>query len=184
MADPHTPVTEQPDAPSTRRWTGGRVITTILVVAMLTMWGYVLYLAFGPGRQPPPDRLSDPTFSVAAEARCRQALNEVATLPRAVDTPSSTDRADVVERANRSFASMLDDLRRMAPAGDDGAVVREWLTDWHTYLADRQAYVVALRKDPDARLLVSPKRAQQITEYLDAFAGDNHMAACATPLDV
>lgn len=177
------PTTELPEGP-TRRWTTGRVLLALLVVAMVAMWVYVLYLAFGPGRQPPPDRLDDPSFATAAEARCRVALTEVAALPRAVDATSAEDRAAVVEKANTSFAAMLDDLAALAPAGEDGELVREWLVDWHTYLDDRAAYAVALRDDPEARLLVSPKGTQQVTEYLDAFAADNRMPACATPLDV
>lgn len=177
------PTTDSPDV-ATRRWTAGRVIVTILVIGMVAMWVCVLYLAFGPGRADPPDRLDDPAFAAAAEIRCRQALTEVATLPRAADTASATDRADVVEQANQSFEAMLDDLDRAAPPGEDGVLVREWLADWRTYLGDRQAFAVALLKDPKARLLVTAKGRQQITEYLDAFAGDNHMTACATPIDV
>lgn len=177
------PTTEAPAGP-TRRWTGGRVFLTLLVVAMVSMWVYVLYLAFGPGRQPPPDRLDDPTFATAAEARCQVALAEVAALPRAVDAVSAADRAAVVAEANGSFAAMLEDLEALVPAGEDGQLVREWLVDWHTYLDDRTAYAEALRTDPEARLLVSPKDSQQVTEYLDAFAADNRMPACATPLDV
>jgi hypothetical protein len=170
--------------PPVRRWTAGRVVVTILVIGMVAMWGYVLYLAFGPGRQPPPDRLDDPAFAIAAQARCREALSEVAELPRAVDAGTADDRADVVMRANVSFAAMLDDLERLAPAGEDGDLVGEWLADWRTYLADREAYAAALHEDPEARLLVSPKDHEQITEHLDAFAADNRMTACATPLDV
>lgn len=160
------------------------VILTILVAGMVAMWGYVLYLAFGPGRQDPPDRLDDPRFAVAAQARCEEALAEVAELPRATDARSATERAEVVDRANQAFAEMLDDLDRLVPGGEDGELVRAWLTDWRTYLRDREAYATALRTDPEARLLVSPKNSQQVTEYLDAFAGDNRMVACATPIDV
>jgi hypothetical protein len=177
------PTTELPEA-SSRRWTAGRVFLALLVVAMVSMWVYVLYLAFGPGRQPPPDRLDDPAFATAAEARCQVALGEVAALPRAVDAGSAGDRADVVEQANESFSAMLDDLAALAPQGEDGELVRAWLADWRTYLDDRADYAEALRNDPEARLLVSPKDSQQVTEYLDAFAADNRMPACATPLDV
>lgn len=168
----------------TRRWTTGRVIVTILVVGMVSMWGYVLYLAFGPGRQAPPDRVRDPGFSVAAEARCRATLAQVAKLPAATESPTAAARAEVVERANGYFRAMLDDLARLAPEGDDGRIVGEWLADWRTYLGDRAAYAVALREDPKADLLVSAKDHNQITDYLDAFAADNKMPACATPLDV
>jgi hypothetical protein len=178
------PTVDQPETLAPRRWGPTRVLVTLVVVAMVSMWVYVLYLAFGPGRQDPPDRLDDPTFSMAAQERCREALRTVATLPDAVDTASASDRAAVIDQANQTFAAMLDDLDRLAPSGEDGELVRAWLADWRTYLADREAYATELRADPEARLLVSPKDNQQVTEYLDAFAGDNHMTACATPLDV
>lgn len=173
-----------PAVDGTSRVTVGRIVVMVLVVAMVTMWAYVLYLALGPGRQDPPDQLSDPTFSIAAEARCRTSLEGIATLPHAVDTPGAVERASVIVQANGFIEAMLDDLDRLAPGGEDGKLVRAWLADWRTYLADREAYASALRVDPSARLLVSPKDHAQVTEYLDAFAGDNHMPACATPLDV
>jgi len=173
-----------PAAPTSSPATPARVAIAVLVVGMVAMWGYVLYLAFGPGRQAPPDRLSDPAFSIAAERRCGAALAEIATLPRAVETPDNVERAEVVVRANGFIAAMLDDLDRFVPAGEDGELVQAWLTDWRTYLNDRTEYAAALRSDPAARLLVSAKDRDQITEHLDAFAADNRMPACATPLDV
>ena len=50
------------DAPR-RRWGPTRVVLTVIVIALVSMWGYVVYLAFGPGRQPPIDRLDDPAFA-------------------------------------------------------------------------------------------------------------------------
>jgi hypothetical protein len=173
-----------PSAIVRKRWTAGRVATAVVVVVLVSMWVYVLYLAFGPGRQAPPDRLADPTFATAAQARCRATLDRVAELPRAIDEATPAERADVVTKANGLFAAMLDDLDDMKPAGEDGELVTEWLADWHTYLGDREAYALAVRDDPHARLLVSAKQSQQITEFIDAFAGDNNMISCATPIDV
>jgi hypothetical protein len=164
--------------------TGGRAVVALLVVGMVAMWAYVLFLAFGPGRQPARDRLDDPAFALAAQVRCREALDQVATLPRAVDATSAEDRADVVAEANEAFGAMLDDLGVLVPSGEDGRLVRAWLADWETYLHDRESYASELRDDPAAQLLVSAKDREQITEYLDAFAADNHMPACSTPLDV
>ena len=31
---------------------------------------------------------------------------------------------------------------------------------------------------------MTAKDREQVTEYIDAFAADNHMPACATPIDV
>lgn len=162
----------------------GRVLVIVAVLGMVAMWSYVVYLALGPGRAEPPDRLADRTFPVAAQARCDTVESQVARLPSAADFEDASDRADVLTQANTLFAGMLDQLERIAPAGDDGEIVREWLADWRTYLADREAYAVTLHADPDARLLVSPKQGNQVTEYIDAFAADNDMPACSTPGDV
>lgn len=168
-----------------RRWTPGRIAVVAIVVGLVAMWGYVLYLAFGPGRQPPADRLEDPAFALAAEERCSAALDEVAALPSVLLVELTPEkRADIVEQANEHFAAMLDDLDALAPGGEDGEVVQAWLADWRTYLGDRQDYVRRLREDPEARLLISPKDNEQVTEFIDAFAKDNQMPACGEPLDV
>ena len=172
------------EPPTRRRWSPGRVVVALLVVGMVAMWVYVLYLAFGPGRQAPPDRLSDPAFATAAQARCDAAHAVVGQLPTANLAPDATAQAAIVDQANAEFSSMLDDLEAIVPSGEDGTLVEEWLADWRTYLGDRERYADALRSDPDARLLVTPKDREQITMYLDAFAADNKMIACATPLDV
>lgn len=171
------------DAPS-RTWRPTRVLVIVVVVAMVAMWVYVLYLAFGPGRQPPSDQLADPAFARQAQTRCEAAHDEVASLPPAVEAQTATERADIVEEANVRFATMLDEIEPLAPDGEDGEVIAMWMADWRTYLADRAAFADALRSDPDARLFVTARDRAQVTEYIDAFAADNHMAACATPIDV
>jgi hypothetical protein len=113
---------------------------------------------------------------------------DVGELPLANQSPDATARADVLDQANATFAAMLDDLDGMtglAPAGDQRRRAEEWLADWRTYLGDRQDYADALRRDPDARLLVSekPGQAAQVTEWIDEFANANHMPSCASPLD-
>lgn len=178
------PTSSQTDKAPARRVTPTRLLLVLVVLAMVGIWVYILYLAIGPGRQPPIDRLSDPAFATAAQARCSQALDEVDLLPDATEMPSSNARADVIEEANSILDAMLADLVVLAPEGEEGAMVRAWVTDWRTYLDDRQAYADELREDPDARFLVSAKDNQQITEYIDGFAADNRMPACGTPLDV
>jgi hypothetical protein len=171
-----------------RRWTPTRLVLVVVVLGLVAMWGYVLYLAFGPGRQPPIDRLDDPAFAESAEERCAAAVADVAELPVASASRDAEARAEVLDRANATFAAMLDDLDGMttlAPAGDQRRRATEWLADWRTYLGDREAYSEALHTDPDARLLVSekPGEGQQITGWIDEFAKANRMPSCATPLD-
>jgi hypothetical protein len=164
------------------------VVLAGVVLALVAMWVYVLYLAFGPGRQPPIDRLDDPAFAEAAESRCAAAVASVEELPVASETPTAAERAAVLEEADTTFAAMLDDLEGMltlAPAGDQRRRATEWLADWRTYLGDREAYADALRADPGARLLVSekPGEGRQITGWIDEFALANRMESCATPTD-
>jgi len=167
-----------------RTWRPSRVLIVIAVVLMVAMWVYVLYLAFGPGRQPPPDRLADPTFAREAQAVCAAAHEDIATLPPAVEAESATERAGIVDQANERFSAMIDEIEPSAPDGEDGEIVAAWIADWRTYLDDRAAYADALRSDPEARFFVTARGNEQVTEYIDAFAADNHMAACATPLDL
>ena len=166
------------------RWSPGRVALLLLVLAMVGMWAYVLYLAIGPGRQPSPDRLGDPGFARAAEPVCSAALDEVATLPPAQQAETAAARAEVIAQANSRFAAMVDELEALAPTGEDGEIVAKWLADWRTYLEDRTAFAEALRRDPEAPLFVTARDREQVTEYIDAFAADNRMPACATPIDV
>jgi hypothetical protein len=188
-----TTATPEPEPGRDRRgwrwWTPTRIVLALVVVALVSMWIYVLYLAFGPGRQPPLDRLADPSFAAAGETRCAAALDVVDKLPFADESPNATARADVLDQANAAFAAMLDDLDRLAvrevPVGDQRRRATEWLADWRTYLGDRQDYADRLRTDPEARLLVSPKAGQsaQVTEWIDEFAKANRMPSCVTPGD-
>jgi hypothetical protein len=166
-----------------------RILLIAVVTALVSMWIYVLYLAFVPGRQPPIDRLDNPAFAEAAQARCHKAVRKVAKLPNATQSKTPDDRADVVDKANGTFAVMLSDLdglARMAPAGAQRHRTREWLADWQTMLHDREEYAAALRKDPHARMLFSPKPGtnQQLTDWIDEFAKANDMPDCVTPLEV
>jgi hypothetical protein len=176
--------------PHGRRRPLTQLVVLGIVVLLVSMWGYVLYLAFGPGRQPPADRLDDPAFAQAAEDRCAEAVAEVDELPIATESPTADARADVVEQANAVYAAMLQDLDGLAgelvPAGDQRERTREWLDDWGTYLDDRVAYVAALRSDPQARFLISEKAGtgRHITQWMDEFAAANRMSSCATPTDV
>ena len=181
-------VADGPDPDPGHRWGPGRLAIAAVVVALVSMWGYVLFLAFGPGRQPPVDRLDDPAFAQAAEERCAAAVDQVDELPVASASHTAEERAEVLDRADAVYRSMLDDLDDMvdlAPAGDQRRRAEEWLADWRVYLGDREAYADALRADPDARLLVSskPGEARQITGWIDEFAKANRAPSCVSPVD-
>jgi hypothetical protein len=179
---------DTPGEPPARGRRVGRIAVAGVVVGLLAMWGYVLYLAFGPGRQPPVDRLDDPAFASAAEDRCADALDQIDGLPVANATPDPSERADVLDQANEIYAAMVDDLAgmtRLVPDAQQRGYAEEWVDDWRTHLGDRRAYARDLRTDADARLLVSekPGEGQQITEWVDEFAAANRMPACKSPTD-
>jgi hypothetical protein len=172
-----------------RRWGLGRLAVLGAVVGLVAMWAYVVYLAVGPGRQPPIDRLDDPAFAEAAEPRCAAAVEAVDELPVAAAVDTAEERAEVLDEANDIFEDMLDDLEGMldlVPAGEQRERAEAWLSDWRTYLGDRRAYAEALRVDPEARLLVSEKEGEgrHVTGWIDEFAKANRMPSCATPTDV
>ena len=186
--------TEGTDGPAGPAAPGGRrllprALIVVAVLLLVSMWGYVLYLAFGPGRQPPLDRLDDPAFAQAGEAHCAEAVAAVDALPGAGAAPDAADRADVIDRANAEYAAMLDDIEAelpLTPAGVQREHATEWIADWRLYLGDRAEFADALRADPEARLLVSekPGETRQVTGWIDEFALANRMDSCVTPTDV
>lgn len=185
--DERAPVEEQ-EQTGARRRRPGRIAVTAVVLGLVGLWVYVIYLAVGPGRQPPIDRLSDPTFAQAAEPRCAEALAEVEELPLASESPTAAARADVLDRANGIWADAIDDIEGMVPLLRDPAErdrTRQWLADFRTFLGDRREFARALRSDPGARLLVSekPGTGRHITGWIDEFALANRMPSCATPPD-
>jgi hypothetical protein len=173
---------------STGPWRPTRILILVVVVGLVSMWGYVVYLAFWQGRQPPIDRIDDPAFAEAAEDRCAEAVDRVTELPAAQETTEPAERAAVLDEANATFAVMLDELDEMVslvPAGDQRGNATEWLADWRIFLADREDFADRLRTDAGARMLVSEKAGEgrHVTEWIDEFAKANRMPSCASPMD-
>jgi hypothetical protein len=165
-----------------------KVLLSVVVIGLVSMWVYVVYLAFGPGRQPPVDRLEDPAFAEAAGPRCTEAVAAVEDLPVASEAHTPAERAAVLAEANEIFAGMLadlEDMARLAPAGDQRERTEAWLADWRVLLEDREAYAEALTRDPGAEMLISekPGTGRHVTGWVDEFALANKIDDCATPAD-
>ncbi|HUW02399.1 MAG TPA: hypothetical protein VMW08_08620 [Acidimicrobiales bacterium] len=161
----------------------------VIVVALLAMWGYVVYLAFFVGRADSPDKIDEPAFVSEAETRCAEALSIVETLPLPeTQVGDPTGRADTIEAATAEFDDMVGDLRvltdRLVVDPESARIVGLWLNDWDTVVADRFDYATRLRVDPEARLLVTPgPNGRQVSLQVDEFAGTNDMPSCKHPLD-
>jgi hypothetical protein len=176
-ASPHP----SPDRGSRRGFTIPRVLAVAVALGIAILWIW----AFAVGNQTPPGRLDDRGFTERAEEVCREAGDEVAALPQAYETTSAAERADVVERSNAVYSTMVAELRTMAPTGgDDVGMVTGWLGDWERYIADRADYAARLRTDESARFYVTDKDGDQVTEPVDTLANVNGMGSCATPSDL
>jgi len=162
----------------------GRILAVVVGIAIAGLWAYALW---GPTEKDPPGLLSDPTYATQFQSICTDAAAQIGSLPPAYATRDAGARADVIAEANAYLDTMLVRLQAIAPpadAGDDARMIDEWLGDWQTYVGNRQAYVVALEDDPNARLLVAEKDKRQITEPIDFFAKYNEMENCMTPGDL
>lgn len=175
--------------------------TLLAVLVLVGGWIFILFI-YDPGLMI--DELPDQTFPAAAEQICASAKAEFAELPLANEAASADDRADTVEASNVIFAAMLADLEphvtdaqdmyltdtddRFTKQESEGYArgVGDWVTDWGTYLEDRQEYVVALRADDDARFLETAKGSDTkgITRAINSFAQVNKMESCVTPGDL
>lgn len=172
-----------PVATDDRRITPGRVAATVVVVALVAMW---VYAFSGMAAKDPPDLLDEPTFSVAAEPICAAAVDRLDALPPALEARTPEERATTVARANAILTTMLDDLRAVAPDGQDrdSRITALWLDDWETHLADRAAYVEDLQAGSEAPPVFTARGGRSITATIDNFAKVNDMASCVTPLDI
>ena len=162
-----------------------RVLAVLVMLAIAALWSYTLW---GPTKKTPPGVLADSSYALTAQGICTTAATALDALPPAYSAPDATSRAEVIAQANGSLRTMLADLRANAPAatsGNDGRMIDEWLTDWNTYMGDRERYVTALEADSTARFYVTEKtKGQQITKPIDFFATYNDMTNCVTPGDL
>lgn len=161
------------------------IIVTVAVAAVAITW---LYIIFGYKPKLMIDELADPTFPRQAEQVCAAAKDQLAELPFASQARNATERAEWVDQSNRILSGMIDDLEPIVPREPRNVRegVEEWLTDWRTYIADRESYVQRLRKDPRARFLETAKGgpSKGITRAITAFAQVNRMESCSTPADL
>ncbi len=166
-----------------RGWTTGRILAVLGVAAMAAFWVWAFSPWVPAGH---PDELDDPSFAVAAEARCAETLGMLDAMPGATDAENARQRGLQIDQSTLELALMVDDLEAIAPdpRTRDGDLVRRWLTDWRIYVRDRFDYADAFYAGVDEPFTVSAVRGEQVTAPIDTFATVNGMASCATPQDV
>jgi len=166
-----------------KRWTTGRVISALLLVAIAGFWIWALSPLAPNGH---PDKLDNPDFAMSAKALCADASADLGNLPLALMAASPEDRADQIDAGTAIYRDLLSDLLFIAPdeASRDGELVRLWLVDYEIYLSDRDAYAAKFRNGIDEAFTVTKKGKRWVTDPVDEFAKANKMRECLVPLDV
>jgi hypothetical protein len=163
-----------------------RLTIIIACVAMAAMWVY----AFGFSPRESINKIYDEAWASQAEARCTQAREQRAELSdlstfNVNDTVALAKRADIIEQANTSLKSMIDDIEKISVSNDKGrALVPLWLADYRTYLDDRADYVALLRSGTFNRFSETQVEGVPISERIGKFAKDNEIRACIPPFDL
>lgn len=133
-----------------------------------------------------PDKLHDATWAPVAERICKPAATAINKLPNASTSKSADERADLIDRGTAVLEPMVVQLKAIpAPErASDRTVVNGYLTDWTIYLQDRRNFSDALRKDPQAKPLLTETHGGWDTDAIDAMANANNVTDCATPGDM
>jgi len=161
-----------------------RILALLAVLLIVGLWGWALFF---PPSTTAPGTLKDQTFPTAANPICTDAAAAMATLPPAFETTDPIERANVVAQSDVILTTMLNRLDAIAPPpgqDKDALNISEWLSDWRTFVGDRETYAAALRNNPTARFYVTEKARRQISAPIDFFATFNNMQNCVTPDDI
>lgn len=162
------------------RWALGAGVAVF--IAMGVFWALIFTGAF---KQTNPDRLDDRRWVERTDRRCRPVRRAIDRLPNAGDATSAAQRAATVDRASKLVDGMLEAISHDPPAGaSDRRIVRLWLADYRTYLADRRSYTRRLRHDPNAQPLFTERHGQSVQDAVTNFADLNDMGYCEAPPDL
>ncbi len=181
---------KQPSSPNEEEgpyrmgFTWGRGLAIGAVVIMVIFW---IWIFSGAPARENPDKLQDEAYVTQLEDQCQTLRDDLDELPNAADLKTAAERADVLDDANVLVAGFIEEIEAGAPTSGDAAVSMEgWITDWKTYLANREDYAERLRTDPGAQLLLdrSTIGADSVDKAIQIFTQVNEIPACETPGDV
>ncbi|WP_421120142.1 hypothetical protein ACE2AJ_02015 [Aquihabitans daechungensis] len=163
--------------------TWGRGLAIGAVVLMIIFW---VWIFSGAPAKDNPDRIRDEAYLTELEDQCQGLRDDLDELPNAADLDTAAQRADVLDDANVLVGGFIEELEAGAPTSGDAAVTMEgWITDWKTYLANREDYAERLRTDPGAQLLLDrSKLGDSVDKTIQIFTQVNEIPACETPGDV
>lgn len=182
MTEPQ-PGSTSSETPYTKGFTWGRGAAIVAVVTMIMFW---IWIFSGAPAKQNPDRLDDPAYVARLEKQCKAMRDGIAKLPNATEMTTQSQRADVLDDANKLIAEFIDRLEAGAPkTGDASVSMKGWIADWKTYLSDREDYAKRLRTQPNAQLLLDrSKLGDSVDKTIEIFSQVNQIPNCDTPGDV
>ena len=176
------PPGDDDDEPGRR---GRNVVLGLGIAGFMLMALFWIAIFTGKFNGTNPDTVHDAVWVTHAGAICQPAANLINDLPRAQTAKSAAQRADTLDQGTAALTTMVSRLEAL-PSADaaDEKMVTEWLADWRVYLGDRRSYAQNLRRNPDAKPLVSEVHGGWVTDAVDTLANANNLADCATPGDM
>lgn len=155
--------------------------------------GLVIFVSFLPWAwrwSPWADRtadglLDDTTYVTLAEPVCAAAQVDLAALPNALDAETTAERGDQVRASNAILHTLVDDLEALVTGSDrDVTNLNAWISDWRTYMNNRDDYAERIAVDENAVFYVSAVGIERLDRRIPRFANANSMFSCVTPDDI
>ena len=164
---PYRPATRS----SATKWWVIFGLTLGAVVVGVYVLGFWLYLTHEH------DQFFDPDLAARAEAVCRDAQEERASLPTLPPSPTFEERAQSVERSTVVFERMVERLRRLSPPGENEGFDR-WIAAWEEFLSIGQPYADALRTGDEDVYVPAGNRGDRPASEFNTIARANGMDDC------
>ena len=163
-----------------------RIVIGTSIAGLVAMWIY----AFGFASKESVNKIDDQTWTLRAEAICKQAMDQrlkLADLRQISDAGVNalSDRADLVDKATDTLEDAIAEISKVAPSDAKGkAIVPLWIADYKTLIKDRREYATLLRTGVNEPFSESMFEGLPISEKISTFAADNRMTSCKVPMDL
>jgi len=163
-----------------------RIVIGASIAGLVAMWIY----AFGFASKESVNKIDDQTWTLRAEAICKQAMDQrlkLADLRQISDAGVNalSDRADLVDKATDTLEDAIAEISKVAPSDAKGkAIVPLWIADYKTLIKDRREYATLLRTGVNEPFSESMFEGLPISEKISTFAADNRMTSCKVPMDL
>ena len=168
-----------------KKITRGFLVSVCVLIAV--MWVY----AFGFAPRESFNKINDEAWQARAQAHCKKAEDQRFSLedltPMKVDDPAALlKKAKIVEAATDTLENAINLIAADRPTDAKGQeLVPKWIADYRVYIADRRAFIVALRTTSKRPYFAETDvEGVPVSERIGKFARENNMKTWQTPYDL